>query len=302
MLCAVDGAVRNESLLICLCTWALALMARWAGAWTPWRALLLGALIGAAILTKSTGVLLLPAAACALLIGGRRQGIVPAIVAVFVAVGLAMPVFLRNHALYGDVLGMKAFYAAYPATVDASAVFSQPRALAHWLYVLGAGTALSFVGEFGYMDIHLPYWIYIPLIGMVALALIRSIRRGQDGAGKEVRVAFQAFVWGVALLYVVFNLRYVQPQARYVFPAIGVLALWTVAGAARMHRHAPAALAGALLFANLYALAVLPGQFRERVEAVSGPQTPASFLKHSSASPGYFSRSISLVKMKSSRW
>lgn len=265
MLCAVDGAVSNDPLLICLCTWTMALLAKWAERWSVLKALAIGLLIGAAIVTKSTGVLLIPVALCAMLIGGWRRNLLPAAVAVVVGLGVALPLFFRNHQLYGDFLGMRAFYQAYPATVDPSP-FSAPRALAHWIYVLGTGTMLSFVGEFGYMDIHLPYWIYVPVLGVVLLALVRSIRSGVDVPGKGLRASMQVLVWGAVLLYVAFNLRYVQPQARYLFPAIGVLALWVVIGAARTWRFGPAVLVAMLALANLTALTILPGEFQARVE------------------------------------
>ncbi len=269
MMAALSGAVSNDPLAFLLCTWSLALIARWSPDWTPGRAAALGALIGLAILAKSSGLLLIPAALAALAAGGQRRYAVHASILLAIALGVALPWFLRNQSLYGDPLGITAFYANYERGVDPSAVFGGPRPFARWLYALASGTALSSVGLFGYMDIHLQYWIYLPVAAALVLGLAAS--RAGRGSSAPARAGlgppFHSYFWLVVAAYVAFNLRYVQPQARYLFPAIGLLALWCASGLARKANWAPNALAAMLLLTNGYALGMLPGAFAERVEA-----------------------------------
>jgi len=72
----------------------------------------------------------------------------------------------------------------------------------------------------------------------------------------------------VLVAFVQFNLIYVQPQARYIFPAIGPIAVWIAFGVRRVAQGRAKVLGGlilaALLFANVYALSILPREFRKR--------------------------------------
>lgn len=274
MLCAVDGSVSMDPLFICLCTWVLAIVARSMDGWSLWRVLGVGLLVASAIVTKLAGLLLLPAIGLGVLFQPVAVQRALGLASLVPALALPVPWFQRNLELYGDLLGLKTFYATFTRDVWPEQVFSGLRPFAHWLYVLVAGTAQSFVGQFGYMDIHLPYWIYAPVWVLVGLALVSSIKSGERIEPRPARVVCSAFVVLLVLGYLSYNLWQVQPQARYLFPAIGVLSIWMVFGARRIHGLGPWVLAGALLLANLYSIATLPGQFQERVRAASQAGAP----------------------------
>lgn len=277
MLCALSGAVSNDPLAINLCTWTLALIVRWRGAWSVWRAMAVGVLIGIAILSKSTGILLIPSFALAIwLSGGARW---PALLTGGAGVALiGGPWLIRNQIVYGDPLGLSAFYAYFPRGVWPSQVFSSLRSLARWLYVLLFGMALSAVGIFGYMDIHLRYRYYVPILALTALGFLAAAWRRKSTADAERLDADRAARWPIGLFvvlvvlgFVSYNLWQVQPQARYLFPAIAPFALWVVLGLERVVRRAPTALPLLLLAflaaANVYALGTLPEEFRKRTDA-----------------------------------
>jgi hypothetical protein len=190
--------------------------------------------------------------------------------AVLAAVGvvalLTVPLFVRNQMVYGHPLALNAFYAYFPRQVQPASLLS-PYAFAHWLYVLGSGTLLSFVGEFGYMDIQFPMWLYGLILVPMAVCLVASIQRRNKSVMRWVLIAF------VGLLiasYVSYNLWQVQPQARYLFPAIAPMAFWMACGLKRLTGKrlvvAGCAMLTLLLAADLTAVAMLPGAFAQRVQ------------------------------------
>jgi 4-amino-4-deoxy-L-arabinose transferase-like glycosyltransferase len=259
MLCAVDGAVSNDPLTICLCTAALAICAWSRDAWCFKGSLTVGVIVGLAILTKSTGLLLVPTVL--LCVAFSKSKSKPALMAAFLVpvLVLVVPWFWRNQLVYGHPLALNVFYERFTRDVLPAQVFSGLRPLARWLYVLSAGTALSFVGIFGYMDIHLPYLFYVPILALAIWGL--AAHRGRLGSHAWLAV----FVALIVASYIGYNLWQVQPQARYLFPALAPICLWVVGG--KMPRNAVYLLVGLLVAANLYALATLPDQFAERVQA-----------------------------------
>ncbi|MBI5706730.1 MAG: phospholipid carrier-dependent glycosyltransferase [Armatimonadetes bacterium] len=275
MLCALDGALSNDPLSICLATWILALTARWRVQLTTPRLLGLGALLGLALLTKSSGLLLFPVVFLALLSvkpAASESSKWPkrlAIAGVAPALGslVALPWLLRNQTLYGDLLGLKAFHATFERQVDPQAVFSGLRPFGHWVYVLSAGTLQSSVGEFGYMDIHLPYEVYVPLFLLLVVGLVAGVFSSLRHLDRPTWLVWLLYSALLLAGYVSYNLWQVQPQARYLFPAIGILAIWIVLGLQRVHKRLPMVLIAGLAIANVFALGILPTAFAARVEA-----------------------------------
>jgi 4-amino-4-deoxy-L-arabinose transferase-like glycosyltransferase len=263
MHCALSGAFSNDPLTFMFCTWTLAVIARWQGRWTWKSVLLAGTLIGMAVLTKFTGLLLVPAFIFSIVLTGTRNRYP------FLAAGLAVvlliagPLLLRNQAIYGHPLALNVFYGTFNRDVFPAEVFSGARPLARWLYVFLSGTALSSVGIFGIMDIHLPYVLYIPLIALFVLGLVASV---SPKAENRLRWPVGIFVTLLVLSFISYNLWQVQPQARYLFPAIAPLALWILLGLYRIGKGLilPMGLVVGLLVANFYALWTLPAEFELR--------------------------------------
>lgn len=192
------------------------------------QVLLLGLALALCLLTKVTAWVALPVA----LLGLRWAGagwrtltltLVPAAVAGLFWAG-------RNIALYGplDPLGL--------ARHDA-VVAGQPLTGAFGLTTLRTLVAVgfqSFWGQFGWMGVLMDGWVYgllwagtlLALLGLIAFVV--DLRRG--------RVPIDRAGWrGLALLGVLglllvagflwYNLRYLQPQGRYLFAAMPAIAL-----------------------------------------------------------------------------
>jgi len=271
MFCALSGAVSNDPMLYLWMSWCLAFLVKGCRGWTWGTALLVGLFAGLAMLTKTTGIILLPLIVIAGFLATPRARWFYVASALLIAIAFNWAWWWRNQQLYHDPLALSVFHQLWPADYHPAEWLRDPRAFAHWGYVLVAGVLLSFIGEFGYMDIHLPYWIYVPLIIVLLSFLFAGLRARIDSRGAWwLILLYTLFVVGA---FVQFNLSYRQPQARYIYPAIGPLAIFIGLGVSRVSgRHAKmvgAVVLAALLFANIYALSILPGEFKKRMANVS---------------------------------
>lgn len=220
----------------------------------------LGVLLGLGFLTKGTVYLMVPVVGIGLLwrfwgAWGRlaRAGALVAVPALLLG-GLWWG---RNVAVYGglDVLGKAAHDAAVvgqPRTTEWIALYG----LAETVGRLVQTTFNSFWGQFGWMALPLPGWVYrvlIVLSGMVVVGLVVN-RRPETGDGRRetgdwrleigearganrqgqianARFLILGAVFVLSLgLYVGYNLTFVQHQGRYLFPALIPIAVGVASG------------------------------------------------------------------------
>jgi 4-amino-4-deoxy-L-arabinose transferase-like glycosyltransferase len=212
-----------------------------------WLLILLGVLLGLGFLTKVTVYILAPVAAAVLLwrYWRRRRELVKAGLLVFgVAFLIGVGWWIRNLNVYGgiDFLGTAAHNAI---------VVGQPRT-AEWIADRGLGGTLrafaqttfqSFWGQFGWMGVVMPAWVYRPLMLFTALTLAGVawlVIRREDPTGAEtkrpVSTAAALLILGGTLamsllVYLSYNVTFVQHQGRYLFSAlvpigIGVAVAW----------------------------------------------------------------------------
>lgn len=278
MFVALGGAISNDPLLIALCTWSLAVMCRGAReGWTNSRLLALGALCGLAMLTKTSAVVLLPTMALALVVSVRRPSLYQCLLPFAVAAGMAAPWWIRNVLVLGptyrfDPLAIKAFNDAFAGSPQASAMIEAFGAYDYWLNFVGWWTARSFFGAFGYMDVFLSptaYRLMLASAVLLAAGALLGLRRRTDPGQIPSRWICLCFAVLVALTFVSFNLRYFQGQARYLFPALAVVACVLGRGALELFRGrwalAVLALGLSLAALDVYVLSWLPDQFARRM-------------------------------------
>ncbi len=209
-------------------------------------ALLLGVMLGLGFLTKASTLLLGPLAALAITLRWRREADRRLTGLLGAWALLLLPALLlgalwwgRNLALYGwpDVMGLGRHDAV---------VVDQPRT-ADWIAARGFGgwlaegvrvTFQSFWGQFGWMGVPMPGWVYAALLaftvlsaaGLIPLAM-RAWRDARARWGTLTPAARDALVLLAALLalgiaqFVYYNLTFVQFQGRYLYPALSALAL-----------------------------------------------------------------------------
>ena len=289
---ALSGAISNDPLLYCLCTWSLANIAKGCvEGWCMGIAIRVGLLVGLAILTKTTAVALLPVLLVSLFIGPQRPGIKHVLACALVLAVVAAPWLMRNQNLYGDPLAISAFNEAFKNSpsrelITGIAEIQNPGKdpnLAYWTDWVGWWTARSFFGVFGYMDIFLnergtsatgpnaPNSLYRMLLAMGVLTFIVwliALRTPDWSMHRRMHWLLGIFLAIVLLLFVRFNAQYFQGQARYLFPAIGVIGAGVAVAILALARGRwQAGLAAVVLILgalNVYALARLPSEFSRR--------------------------------------
>jgi len=265
---AITTGVNNDALLFPLL---------WLWLWLALRYLrgaphpaLLGGVLGALLLTKTTGYGALPLAALAIYLRGRREGhdrdgrwLLTQAVAIYApALALGALWWGRNLAVYGwpDLLGLQRHdlvVRGQPLTAD----WIARDGLGPFLRAALHTTFQSFWGQFGWMGVVLDsrlyqgYLILTILLGWGALA---RLRRGPlPPKARDGLLLLGSSALLTLAMYLYYNLGFVQHQGRYLFPALPALALvgaggWLTLGRRSLATGTAITLgAGALLIAAL---------------------------------------------------
>ncbi|MBI2845444.1 MAG: glycosyltransferase family 39 protein [Chloroflexi bacterium] len=229
---AMTAAVNNDTLAeLVLAAVVFVSLVAIRGGLGPRRSLILGVLLGLAFLSKTTiYVPALLAVGAAFWWGGRDWRRLATIL------GLALLIsgwwFIRNMLTYGglDIFGW--------ARHD-SIVLGQPTT-PQWLSQFGVGgiasaflttTFLSFWGQFGWMGVVMDERIYLALFFLslfIVLGFLLALRRRGEWSTLQKRSTLLFGVW-LAIVFaalVWYNLRFVQHQGRYLFPALIPLSLF----------------------------------------------------------------------------
>lgn len=234
-----SALVSNDPLL-----WTLTALTLWLlldplpGRW--WGAQI-GLVLGAALLTKQSALMLVPLVAVGLWARSRGTKKWPtslwrtAIQAGLGALLVAGWWYGRNLALYGDLFGLAAYKGEF-----ASTTFS-PTSLADWreaLRLLGS----SLVAYFGWMNVPAPSWAYWLAGGIVAATLAGYARSAHVNRAQPSGQRLVLIAWSLPVLTLLWTLLFalisgqVGWQGRFVLPAAPVLALGLAAGLARLFR------------------------------------------------------------------
>ncbi len=211
--------------------------------------LLMGIATGLCFLTKSGAYIALPLALAAaglrhLWLTGApptlRRTVQGGLLYFAPAIGLALPWWLRNLAIYGgiDLLGLVRHEQVVVGQLR-TADFIATHGLGTWAHDLVVTTFHSFWGQFGWMGVLLDERLYqvAALLSALALAgflvwLLRAwrrrseIARGQWAAGGLLlllaAMVLASFAW--------YNLGFLQHQGRYLFPALAPVGLGMALG------------------------------------------------------------------------
>jgi 4-amino-4-deoxy-L-arabinose transferase-like glycosyltransferase len=253
---AMLAAVNNDSLAELLVAATLYTIIRISEAERPTnrQLLLLGTLLGLGFLTKATVYLMVPVIGLYLLWANWREWrpFFRQAALVFGTAGLiGLPWWVRNVVVYGglDILGIGAhndIVTGQPTTAEWIANYG----LGYTLRNLFQTTFQSFWGQFGWMGVVMRPWVYQLLLLFTVLTLIGLVlfftrfRIVTNPVSEQRQTASHnppAQVYGVILagtfalsllLFLTYNLTFVQHQGRYLFPglipiAIAVALAWT---------------------------------------------------------------------------
>ncbi|MBN1887213.1 MAG: glycosyltransferase family 39 protein [Thermoflexales bacterium] len=273
----ISGSVNNDNLVIPLCALALLIMIRLCrrqnqkpGFSPGWVAL--GVVIGLAILSKISGLALLPLAALSGAWAAWQRRSWRHLFAAGLAIGLPVLLlsgwwFWRNVQLYGDLLGYSLFtpYFTRAVPADLAQIWSERTS---FLY--------GYWGNFGGLNLPIPKWAYMLLNGVAILAIagiareavsgFRSLVSGSpalsqgDSASVRLQVASELHVsrffplflitaWGLVVFvsWLNWTTSTWSSQGRLVFSAIFTYSIWMAAGlAGLLPRRAAPYLIGAI--------------------------------------------------------
>ncbi len=199
-----------------------------------WRiGVLAAAALAGAFLSKINAICLAPVLALVIVsepAPWRRRALHMAALA-GVTVLLVLPWSYRNVVLYGDPFAMAAMRQAVASMVVERSIFDLDlhRTLPRELFK-------SFVGLFGY-GLKLPKWVYAVYLAFMAFAtlgLAVGLRRHHDRVPIASYVRVLTILAAIIVLnYLVvlrINLQFVQPQGRYMFPALPAIAVAMAVG------------------------------------------------------------------------
>jgi 4-amino-4-deoxy-L-arabinose transferase-like glycosyltransferase len=249
---ALHAAVNNDPLLFCMCTWSFAFTIKGLGGDDPRALVLAGVFFGLGLLTKTTALAMVAVFAVTAVVSWRRAGASKAFLWLSMAgLGLliASPWLVRNLNVYGEPFATKVFMQTFTGNPMTASMVEMMGATNYWLNMFLFWTLRSFVGAFGYSDVFLfeqmgleksgaLYTAILVVFLIISLGSVLAPRLGQPSKSDHPKPGTTFWAPAVTLLVVIlalylgFNLRYFQAQARYVFPAISVVAVLAAQGMA----------------------------------------------------------------------
>lgn len=265
---AIMASVNNDSLTLALLWLWLWLALRYLrGRMSPWG---LGAVAGALLLTKTTGYVVLPLTFVVLALRYRRnrmpwQWVAHQLVALFVpALVLGSLWWLRNTLVYGwpDLMGLGRHNVVAGGQLrTADAVAAQGGLL--FLRDALRTTFRSFWGQFGWMGVVLDVRIYQALLILTSLTIYGAVwclteeaRRRTDARQRDALVLLGAVALLTIVMYVGYNVTFVQHQGRYLFPALPFVGLAAALGWQRLLEFRLAVVTALILLAVMLFLGI----------------------------------------------
>jgi 4-amino-4-deoxy-L-arabinose transferase-like glycosyltransferase len=206
---------------------------------------LMGVLLGLAFWTKLTVYPLAVLPFLAVLLRARRkawslQSVMVAWASVLIpALLLGIPFWLHNIATYGgfDILAQAAHDRVVVGQLSFGA-FVADNGLGGWLRALFQDTFRSFWGMFGWMGVPMTNAIYYLLLAFTTFVLVGLIiafarwRKALTPTQWDALILCGAALLMIGIAYLYYNLKFVQFQGRYFYPALIPISLCFAAGLA----------------------------------------------------------------------
>jgi hypothetical protein len=228
----IGSSISNDGLVALLgacCVYGAACCSVEPARWRHW--LSLGVWIGLAFLAKKNAIVYAPAGLVLLAGLGfsrvmeRKAVVRNGLIAFGAGLLLYLPVLLRNHLLYGELLGNQ-----METDTLSSLVFPQSLNSRHFRQIFPDIVPRSFIAHFGWMTVEVRQVYVWPLVR----AILGAAGLGAIALLDRKRVAFAAFCIAAFLGnlagLVYYNLIYPQAQGRLLFPALAPLMMLCALG------------------------------------------------------------------------
>jgi hypothetical protein len=246
---AMMAAVNNDALILALLwLWIWLALRYLSGNTSAW---VLGGVLGALLITKSTGYGALALAVVVVALRARREGqpfrwtIREMASLVLPALALGALWWGRNAIVYGwpDVMGLirhDAVVVGQPRTVD----WITRDGLFPYLDGAAQTTFRSFWGQFGWMGVVLDSRIYRGLAifsGLIVWGavwwLVVALRQGLEARQRDTLILLGTSSLITIAMFVWYNVTFVQHQGRYLFPALPIVAVAAARGLEQLLDH-----------------------------------------------------------------
>ena len=246
---AMMAAVNNDALILALLwLWIWLALRYLPGNTSAW---VLGGVLGALLITKSTGYGALALAVVVVALRARREGqlfrwtIREMASLVLPALALGALWWGRNAIVYGwpDVMGLirhDAVVVGQPRTVD----WITRDGLFPYLDGAAQTTFRSFWGQFGWMGVVLDSRIYRGLAifsGLIVWGavwwLVVVLRQGLEARQRDTLILLGTSSLITIAMFVWYNVTFVQHQGRYLFPALPIVAVAAARGLEQLLDH-----------------------------------------------------------------
>ncbi len=193
--------------------------------------LFMGILVGIAFMTKATAYFLLAIGLLAILL--KRKNLFLAIMQfISPAVILGLIWWIRNITVYGfpDFLGLRAHDAVVVGQLRTAERIAE-LGFGGYLSEFMQTTYNSFWGQFGWMAVPMPTWIYIGILALLIVAVVGFfIGKRDESPQRGVWLLLTATTLLAVVAYVYYNSEFVQYQGRYMFPLLIPLGIGLVVG------------------------------------------------------------------------
>jgi len=202
----------------------------------------IGIFLGIGFITKGTTyTFVIPVAIICMLINkSKPRQLLKSFLQIFVPATLIGSLWwVRNCFVYGwpDFLGKSAHdlvITGQRQTLEVIETYGFWRTLKHIAFT----TYRSFIGQFGWMEVQLPQWVYIFFTGIFLMAIggvLFKNRLSQTGAESLSSDRYNNYLltsWFLSAfaLFAIYNLQYLQPQGRYLFTALIPIGIFIAIG------------------------------------------------------------------------
>ncbi|MDW8052246.1 MAG: glycosyltransferase family 39 protein [Armatimonadota bacterium] len=206
----------------------------------------LGLVVGLALITKATALLLIPVVGLGILWGARMRGERWALglLRAGLALGIALLIggwwFVRNAILYDDPLLQRTFVKVFEGTAKAEDFLQRGATWGQYLALVADWTFRSFWFAYGTpptaatgLPNFLPDSVYLGLGALTALAVAGLILRLREPMAAEVRVWLGLGALTFILVLISFGLFvriFFQAQGRYFYPALLPISVFLALG------------------------------------------------------------------------
>jgi 4-amino-4-deoxy-L-arabinose transferase-like glycosyltransferase len=246
--------ISNDALVTLMCAITTYLIVRLIRRGFTWRIALLAAITSALAFLSKTTAIFLPIPLGITILTEQvtwKSRLERLFVLGITGVLIVAPWLVRNQILYGDPLASRIML-----TVVAHIVDIKPLLSPYFLTAFPLNLFLSVIGDFGWMNLRLPNWIYLFFVLIILLSVAGYIWRClQHKIDNRLTLILFLFPFLSLAVTVYINLTFTQPQGRYLFPALAATAVlmgFGFEGLPFWSRRLTYSLLGVLFLLNLY--------------------------------------------------